>query len=151
MTGLMIRVYRPSDFAQIVRNLKVSENNMYDENVDSEADFSDLVKRHPENILVAEIDGEIVGSELIVPLEPDQATLCRLAVKKDFRNRGVATELLKKAVDSAKQRGFKELGMYVDAGNAELLNFYDRRGFCWNGGHTYKYLQNDLSKLKEVK
>jgi len=149
MKDLVIREYKSNDYDRIVQILKDAE--LYDEIWGSRANFTDLASRNSDNIFVAEMNGEIVGVQRIVPQGPDLAILYRLAVKAEFRERGIATRLLEKAAEIAKKRGICELGMYVDSRNDKLLNFYSERNFRGNINHDYKYLWQDLSKSKEEK
>jgi ribosomal protein S18 acetylase RimI-like enzyme len=138
---MIIRNYQPSDYDQMIANQRAAENNMYNDNWDSRANFEYLTKLNPSNILVAEMNGGgIVGSLLICPLGPDQATLYRVTTKNEFQKQGIATELLKKATEVLRERGVTEIGMFVNSSNQELLDFYSKRGFSSSSTKTFKYL-----------
>jgi ribosomal protein S18 acetylase RimI-like enzyme len=148
--NLIIRNYKPEDYEQIIRNQKISENDMFDETWDARENFEQLSKDNPSNILVAEIDGEVVGSEIIAPVfAPKVAMLFRLTVKREFRNRGIATKLLEKACEVCATRGITELGFWVNAQNDSLQNFYIQRGFSPSTDHDFKYFWINLKEKNE--
>jgi ribosomal protein S18 acetylase RimI-like enzyme len=142
----VIRNYQPEDFDQIVRNLQISENNMYAEDWDSRANYDDLSRRDVSNVLVAEASGDVVGSVILLPLGPDAVLLFRLAVCKDFRSHGIATQLLEKARAVCKKRGAKSITLWVDADNEQLLDFYRKRGYSHGSKKTYACLWTDIEK-----
>lgn len=69
-----------------------------------------------------------------------------LAVSSSFRGKGVATELLKAAIERGRQLGIPAVGLLVDKGNPRAEALYTRLGFeyvndaTW-GGHPMKHLQ----------
>ncbi|GAA5073128.1 ribosomal protein S18 acetylase RimI-like enzyme [Thermocatellispora tengchongensis] len=63
---------------------------------DSAAKVEALIERDPEALLVAELDGELVGT-LIAGWDGWRAHLYRLAVHPAHRRKGIATTLLKAA------------------------------------------------------
>jgi ribosomal protein S18 acetylase RimI-like enzyme len=83
---------------------------------------------------------------MISPLGPDQATLYRLTVSRKYRRRGIATELLREAQKVCHDRGVKKLGIYVNSSEADLIDFYEKRGFAPITKTTYDYLSADLTK-----
>ena len=69
-----------------------------------------------------------------------------LAVSRNFRGKGFATELLKAAIERAKELRLPAVGLLVDKGNPKAEALYTRLGFeyvndaTW-GGHPMKHLQ----------
>ena len=41
----------------------------------------------------------------------------------------MGTKLMERAEEVAKENGVKEIGVYVDAKNGGLINFYENRGY----------------------
>lgn len=68
-----------------------------------------------------------------------------LAVRADFRSRGIATELLHHAIDECKRRCLPQVGLLVDANNPAAQRLYESVGFefqnhtSW-GGHAMNHL-----------
>jgi ribosomal protein S18 acetylase RimI-like enzyme len=124
---MKIRNYRSSDYSEVVAILKDSK--LFDEVWDSEDNLKSMVVENPKFILVAEDQGKVIGNIFIVNYGKKVSYFFRLAVKKEFRKQGVATALIKKAEETVKEEGSKELGFYVDSGNLDLYEFYKKRGF----------------------
>lgn len=59
----------------------------------------------------------------------DEAYLTDVAVRSDYRRRGVATALLAHAEHEARQRYKRYLGLYVSAANLAAIALYTRAGF----------------------
>lgn len=138
---MKIRNYANQDYFQVTSILK--EVNLFDEVWDSEDNLKSMIEKDSNSILVAEINGKIVGNLLIVPYGGKVAYLFRLAVKKEFRQQGIATKLIKKAEEIIKQSGVLEFGLYVDSGNLSLHDFYKERGFKISPA-TYYYMWKEL-------
>lgn len=74
-----------------------------------------------------------------------------LAVSKNFRGKGFATELLKAAIERAKELRLPAVGLLVDKGNPRAEALYTRLGFeyvndaSW-GGHPMKHLQYKVNE-----
>lgn len=69
-----------------------------------------------------------------------------LAVSRNFRGKGIATELLKTAISHGHELGIPKVGLLVDKGNPKAESLYARLGFeyvndaTW-GGHPMRHLQ----------
>ena len=85
-------------------------------------------------LLVAEVDGEVVGFLLLVIfydlLEGALVGYIQdLYVRANSRSRGLGTALLERAVEEARARGAVELHVSVHPDNRPAIRFYERRGF----------------------
>ena len=75
----------------------------------------------------AVVDGEIVG---FVALEmSDEINIDSIAVKKEFRNLGIATKLIAEIEKFAKERHFKTLSLEVGYKNITAFLLYEKLGF----------------------
>lgn len=117
-----IRFYKKTDYLAVKAILQ--EADLFDEVWDGEENLAGM-----KLILVAEENKQIVGNIFIMPYGPKVAYLFRLAVKKEYRNQGVATRLLKEAEAIGKKRGFKEIALLVDKDNSDLHDFYYKREY----------------------
>jgi len=77
---------------------------------------------------VAEHDGEIVGTTAVL-VEVERCRLARVAVAREHRRTGVATALLSKAVEFARERGVPELVVHTQPEWSDALAFYQSHGF----------------------
>lgn len=88
--------------------------------------------------LVAEADGEVVGQISVLPAdraahpvdEPGLGHVRNLFVREDHWGTGLASTLHAAAVAEAEARGFRELRLFVAAGQARARRFYEREGWA---------------------
>jgi GNAT superfamily N-acetyltransferase len=91
--------------------------------------------------LIAESDEELVGQITVLPAtsaphpveDPTLADVSNLFVRRDFWGTGLARDLHGAAIDGARERGFKELRLFVAAGQARARHFYEREGWLATG------------------
>ena len=100
--------------------------------------------KNPWSILVAEDRDEILGNILIIAYGKKVSYLFRLAVRKEYRNQGVASALIQKAEEIVRQGGSVELGLYVDSGNIDMQDFYKKRSFKISP-KSYFYMWKELT------
>ncbi|HUD09188.1 MAG TPA: GNAT family N-acetyltransferase [Patescibacteria group bacterium] len=133
---IKFRNYLPEDYRYVKEILQ--EAGLFYESWHSEKNLSSMIKKDPELVQVAFQD-KVVGCMLIVPLGAKVAYFFSLAVKKEFRNQGIATNLIKHAEEIMRKKGASELGLLVLSENKELVNFYKKRGFN-TSGKNYFYM-----------
>jgi GNAT superfamily N-acetyltransferase len=87
----------------------------------------------PSSVLVAEVDGEVVGKlELFIGYKSTHGRfgmIRRFAVRQDFRSQGVGRVLLDAATEKARQDGCSFIELSVDVTNPIAHAFYKREGF----------------------
>jgi ribosomal protein S18 acetylase RimI-like enzyme len=125
--SLRIRSYKPNDYLAIKRNLLVA--GMFDEPWDSPSNYDSLVAEHPYNVLVAETDGQLVGSLLIDRYGAECAFIYRLVVDDGHRRSGVASHLLEEAHRVLREDGVLVVALLADARNTALINYYAKKGY----------------------
>jgi ribosomal protein S18 acetylase RimI-like enzyme len=82
------------------------------------------------DVLIAEVDGEIVGHALIIETgEPETFEVKSLAVREDLRSRGIGAALIRAACDHCRDRGGRMLQLATAAASIPALQFYQRQGF----------------------
>lgn len=91
---------------------------------DDRAALEILISGDPRALLIAEQDGVIVGS-LIAGWNGWRGSLYRLAVHPDAQRRGVATELVRRAVDELRRRGARRIDALVVTADEHALHFWD--------------------------
>ncbi|WP_287588614.1 GNAT family N-acetyltransferase [Candidatus Borrarchaeum sp.] len=83
-------------------------------------------------IIVAEIQGELVGQIQLERLEDDAAQhVCEIGiiVDPDYRGKGVGSELLKKTIENAKHLGFEKICLSTFHTNRIAIALYKKFGF----------------------
>lgn len=127
---IKFRNYLPEDYAYVKGILQ--EAGMFYESWHSEENLNSMIKKDPELVQVV-FEDKVVACILIVPLGVKVAYLFSLAVKKEFRNQGIATSLIKHVEELMKKKGTVEFGLLASSENNELVNFYKERGFDTSG------------------
>jgi ribosomal protein S18 acetylase RimI-like enzyme len=87
-----------------------------------------LLERDPEALLVADADGEIVGS-LIVGWDGWRGTFYRLAVDPAHKRRGLATAMVRAGEERLRALGAKRLNAIVESEEADAMAFWASAGY----------------------
>lgn len=135
---MLFRNYSSNDYPQVKEILK--EADLFYEDWHSKENINSMVELNPELIQVAVKDDKVIGAILIVLFGKKVAFFYSLAVKKEFRNQGIATKLINHAEEIMRIKGVKEFGLYVKSKNKELINFYKKRNFqTWENKYIYMW------------
>src|SRR3972149_271307 len=121
-----IRSYKNPDFSDLIGLLKDAE--IYHKPVDNEEIFKKKISIDPESIIVAEIDGKIMGC-VFIAYDPCQSFIYHLGVGVNHRKEGIGTKLMEKAENILKKRGMLKPKLYVEEGNEEVIEFYNKQGW----------------------
>ena len=108
--------------------------------MDSEERLKAKVTQNPGSILVAVINGIAIGNVFIT--DDWGPFFFRLAVRKDFRGKGVGRKLVDAVEERVKEKGYKELYMLVADEDTELKDLYHRWGF--GDGNLYRFMFKGL-------
>ncbi len=122
MYSVLIRPYRVRDSSEIIKidleSFK-SRNPAYD---------LYIYLTYGSEIFVADIGSFIVGYVVLQHREVE-SKIMSIAVKKEFRRRGIGSSLLKKAIESTREKGKKRLLLEVRVSNTPAQNLYKKYGF----------------------
>ncbi len=122
----IVRIYNPkTDFESVKTNLQM--NDMFDGEWDSEEKLQKLVNEKPNSILVAEVDGKVIGS--IFQTDRLYPYFWRLIVHIDYRGKGIGEQLLNAVEQQLTEDGHEEIGMFVDETHEEVKDWYIKHGF----------------------
>ena len=88
-------------------------------------------------VFVYKINGEFIGEGALVfdTGDPDytisnrRVYVSRMIVKKEYRNRGIGSEILQLLIAKAKEMGFTEMTIGVDKDNTNAIHLYNKYGF----------------------
>ena len=114
-------------FAWITDDNKI---NMIYQGIESELDSLPGKFSPPEGcLLIAEIDGNLVGCVALRSFEPGICEMKRLFVKPECRSKGVGMALAKRVITEAKKRGYHK--MLLDTGDFMVAaqKLYSSLGF----------------------
>jgi GNAT superfamily N-acetyltransferase len=82
--------------------------------------------------LVAEVEGEPIGSAILTPYGDGEIKLSKLFLKPEFRGLGLGRELLERTEAEASERGYRRIFLRTRERYAEAVRLYDRAG--WTRG-----------------
>lgn len=129
MSDLSIRPAVPTDFDAVLAFWKTAAENSSERISDDHGGLARLVAHDPEALLLAERDGELVGT-VIAGFDGWRCHLYRLAVHPDERRRGIGRALL-----AAVEERFLTLG--GRRADALVLNRNEEAHFAWHAaGYT---------------
>lgn len=138
---IIVRTYKNEDYPAIETLYKegTTFGGQFDEARDSREKLDNLSSKKPEAILVAELEGEVVGT---VSLFEDgrAAWLYRFAVIEEEKNQ-VAKSLYKEAVLVFKKWGHSEVLVYAPAGDNHFAERYSELGFTKGLDYTAYFAQ----------
>lgn len=79
-------------------------------------------------LFVAEEDGVVVGT-VMGGWDGHRGWLYSVAVKPEYRGRGIGRDLIHRVVDALAERGCLKVNLQVRARNAGVVAFYEKCGF----------------------
>ena len=80
-------------------------------------------------ILIAEIEGKVVGATFAVNVLDELWSLNQIAVHRNFRGRGIGTQLTKEVIALVKDRGGRKIILNVRPDNFAAVKLYKDLGF----------------------
>jgi hypothetical protein len=122
-----IRKFRQSDRDSVISFWKDVFNSQHPHN-DPEIAI-DMKIRHSKDLLfVAEENNRVVGT-VMAGFDGHRGWIYSLAVKPDFRKKGIGTQLMKEAINKLKSLGCLKVNLQIEEDNSDVVDFYERFGF----------------------
>ena len=133
----LVRSYAPSDYNQVKKIYLKSDlyGGQFDDHRDSEERLKSRIEADPDAILVAERDGNIVGTVSLIE-DGRVAWLFRFAVLDTEAQDEVATSLFDAAKEILVGRGHHQILVYSPVGNENLNKRYKGLGFIKGNDYT---------------
>ena len=103
------------------------------ENEDLQVYVRDFGKKPDDRCLVAEVDGKVVGAVWTRIMDDyghinNQTPSLAISLYKEYRNRGIGTQLMLRMFEKLKADGYKSVSLSVQKANY-ALQMYRKRGF----------------------
>ena len=95
---------------------------------ESADDLRRLLERDPDALLLADAEGEIVGS-LVAGWDGWRGTFYRLAVDPAHRRCGLATEMVRAGEERLRALGARRLNAIVESEEADAMAFWAAAGY----------------------
>ncbi len=93
-----------------------------------ERQLKELINSENAAVFAARIDGTLAGYAIAVT-EGDVADFWDLVVKKEYRNLGIGTTLIKAVENFAKQKGCVAIKLDVNIENQNAIRLYEKLGY----------------------
>ena len=132
MLDLVIRQGTLSD----VQDIMALEQGSIEHPWESKA-IETLITDSNKTCLIAELDGTIaayVGAESVL----DESNIGNIVTHKDYRGRGIATQLFDALLKELKEQGIVKVFLEVEHDNAPAIALYEKSGFT-KYGHRRDY------------
>ncbi len=123
-----IREMKIDDYEQAYRLWEQTEGLSLDDS-DCKEGISLYLGRNPGLCFVTTVGGEIVGT-ILCGHEGRRGILRHLAVKPNFRRKGIARSLVNECLSALGKEGIKKCNTFVDDTNAEGRRFWEHMGWC---------------------
>jgi ribosomal protein S18 acetylase RimI-like enzyme len=141
--AVSIRPYRhPQDYPAVRALWESMEKGVRVGRSDSLAEIEKKTARDPDLFLLAEVDGEVVGS-LLGGFDGRRGMLYHLAVKREFRSQGITSVLMAEVEARLRAKGCLKCYLLVMQGNDEAAQYYEKRG--WSEMQTVRMFGKELS------
>ena len=126
----------------------------------STARLEKITREHPDNIIVAEFKGNLVG---VVEIEFDKTCpvgdivgpeLNKLYILERFCGCGVGKQLMDEAEKVVLSKGIDLMWLWVLATNERAIKFYERHQYKWIGNASFRMETNtyeNMVMLKELR
>ena len=93
----------------------------------------DFGRQPDDHCLVAEVDGKIVGAVWVRVMEDyghidNKTPSLAISLYKDYRNRGIGTQLMRRMLDLLREKGYRQVSLSVQKANY-AFRMYEKVGF----------------------
>jgi ribosomal protein S18 acetylase RimI-like enzyme len=118
----------PADYEPVFALWRSIEKGVHTGRSDTPAEIEKKLTRDPDLFLVAEADGEIIGS-VIGGYDGRRGLVYHLAVDSQFRGRGVGSQLMEALEARLRTKGCLKCYLLVTTDNPEAEIYYQQRGW----------------------
>lgn len=87
-----------------------------------------LYESHRDTFLVAEKEREVIGFVIGI-VQKKEGHILVIAIRDDYKKKGIGTFLMKKLIEIYKKKGITQLKLEVRASNVAALSMYKNLGF----------------------
>ena len=129
----------PQDYTNILNLWKTAGDGIHLRRSDEPGEIAKKLLRDPDLFLVAEVDGKIVGS-VIGGFDGRRGMMYHLAVAKEHRKQGIASQLVDELENRLRARGCIRYYLLVTRDNKPAIRFYEKRG--WERMELFTYAKD---------
>lgn len=134
---VQIRPFRyEHDYPRVYALWETAGDGIHLRRSDEPAEIQKKLERDPDLFLVAEIDGQIVGS-VIGGFDGRRGMMYHLAVAGSHRRQGIGTQLVEALEQRLREKGCIRYYLLVTKDNTEAIRYYENHG--WSRMDLYAY------------
>jgi N-acetylglutamate synthase-like GNAT family acetyltransferase len=102
--------------------------------------------------VVAERDGELVGTGGLTIVDEHAGRIVRMSVDRAYRRRGIGRTLVMYLLDRARERGFARVFVSTEHGWEDAIGFYKHCGFIeYNRDEVNVYFERSLEDSMDIR
>lgn len=98
---------------------------------------------------VMENQNQLIGAYMLLPTRPETVELVNIAVQIKFQNKGIGKQLIRHALERAKEQGFQMLEVGTGNSSMSQLAFYQKCGFRITGVDKDFFIEHYEEELME--
>jgi ribosomal protein S18 acetylase RimI-like enzyme len=126
---VMLREFEfPQDYPEVLAMWRLCEPGIHIGQSDSPDQIAQKMRRDPDLFLVAEVNQQIVGT-VLGGFDGRRGMMYHLAVAPDFRNQGIASQLVAELESRLRAKGCIRYYLLAIDDNLPAIDFYEKRGF----------------------
>lgn len=127
--NLILREFQfPSDYSQVINLWQNAGPGIHVRRSDELQELAKKLQRDPDLFLVAEVNGEIIGS-VLGGFDGRRGMVYHLAVVETFRKNGLGRMLMDELENRMKAKGCIKSYLLVTRDNLEAIRFYENSGW----------------------
>lgn len=126
----------PDDYETVVHLWEHAGTGVHLGRSDTPEEVKKKVARDPDLFLVAELEGEIVGT-VVGGFDGRRGMIYHLAVRQEYRQNGIGAMLMEAVEARLREKGCLRSYLLVTKDNQGAINFYEKRG--WTRMDLYIY------------
>lgn len=88
---------------------------------------------HRGQVFTARAEGRCIGVYVLLPTRPETIELVNVAVEENYQGRGIGKQLVKHAVDRARELGYRTVEVGTGNSGVGQLALYQKCGFRMTG------------------
>ncbi|WHZ32478.1 GNAT family N-acetyltransferase [Desemzia incerta] len=98
---------------------------------------------------VMENQNQLIGAYVLLPTRPETVELVNIAVQENFQNKGIGKQLIRHALERAKEQGFQTIEVGTGNSSMSQLAFYQKCGFRITGVDKDFFIEHYEEELME--